>query len=95
MSHITHDRKRLTGRLNRLIGQLEGIRRMVDEAEEGDDRTCYQVMQQLAAARGAMNGLMTELIEEHLDHHVLAGETPGKRREGADALIKVLRSFAR
>ena len=65
MSHITLHRKRLTGRINRLIGQLEGLRRMVDEAAEGDDVVCYKVMQQLAAARGAMNGLMTHRTELH------------------------------
>lgn len=95
MSHITLHKRRLNGRLNRLIGQLEGIRRMVEKAGEGDDMTCYKVMQQLAAARGAMNGLMAQLIEEHMDHHVLDGRTPAKRRKGADELIKVLRSFTR
>lgn len=93
MSHITLHRKRLTGRINRLIGQLEGIRRMVDEAPEGDDVVCYKVMQQLAAARGAMNGLMTQLVEEHLDHHVVDEKRPAKRRQGAEELVKVLRSF--
>ncbi len=95
MSHITLHKKRLTGRINRLIGQLEGVGRMVAQAAEGDDVTCYKVMQQLAAARGAMNGLMSQLIEEHLDHHVLDGKTAAKRRQGADELIKVLRSFAK
>ena len=95
MSHITHHKKRLIGRVNRLIGQLEGIRRMVEQAALDDDVTCYRVMQQLAATRGALNGLMAQLIEEHLDHHVLDGRTSAKRREGADELIKVLRSFAK
>ena len=95
MSHITLHKKRLTGRINRLLGQLQAVRRMVEQAAEGDDVVCYKVMQQLAAARGAMNGLMAQLIEEHLDHHVLDGKTPAKRREGADELIKVLRSFAK
>ena len=95
MSHITHDKKRLTSRLNRLIGQLEGIRRSVDDARAGDDVTCYKVMQQLAAARGAMNGLMADLLGDHLDHHVLGGKTASKRREGAVELQKILRSFTR
>ncbi len=95
MSHITHHKKRLTTRLSRLIGQLEGIRRMVEEAADGDDSTCYSVMQQLAAARGAMNGLMAQLVEEHLDHHVVNEKKPNKRREGADALLKVLGSFVK
>ena len=52
MSHTTYDRNRLIRRLNRLIGQLEGVRRMVDSADVGDELVCYKVMQQLAAVRG-------------------------------------------
>ena len=51
MSHITLYKKRLTGRINRLIGQLEGVRRLVEDAAQGDDVVCYKVMQQLAVVR--------------------------------------------
>ena len=95
MSHITHHKKRLLGRVNRLVGQLEGVRRMIEEAAAGDDLSCYQVMQQLAAARGALNSLMSQLIEEHLQHHVADAPTEKTRKEGTDELIKVLRSFAK
>lgn len=68
---------------------------MVETAKAGDDLTCYKAMQQLAAARGAINSLMAELVEEHLDHHVLNGKTPASRKKGAEELRKVLRSFAK
>lgn len=95
MSHITHHKKRLTMRLNRLIGQLEGIRRMVDEAAEGDEIACYRVMQQLSAVRGSLNGLMAQLVEDHIDHHIVEQEIPDKRKEGAHELLTVLRSFSK
>lgn len=95
MSHTTYDRNRLIRRLNRLIGQLEGVRRMVDSADEGDELVCYKVMQQLAAVRGAMNGLMGQVLEEHLDHHVAGQESPERRRDGAAELVTVLRSFVK
>jgi DNA-binding FrmR family transcriptional regulator len=68
---------------------------MVERAPGGDDMTCYKVMQQLSAARGALNGLMAQLIEEHVEHHVVSRGSSGKRREGAEELLKVLRSFTR
>lgn len=95
MSHIAHDKNRLEKRLCRLIGQLEGIRRMVQGAFAGDDTTCYKVMQQLAAARGAITSLMAEVIDEHIEYHVVRVESPHKRREGANELLRVLRSFQR
>ncbi len=95
MSHIAHDKRRLTARLNRLAGQIEGVRRMVEQAAGDDDQTCFRVLQQMAAARGAMNGLMAELIEQHLEHHIVRVNGPSKRRSGAGELIRVLRSFSK
>jgi DNA-binding FrmR family transcriptional regulator len=42
--------------------------------------------------RGALNGLMTELIEGHIRHHVLGGPKNGK---GAEELIEIVRSYLR
>ena len=93
MSHIAQDKKKTIARLNRLIGQLEGIRRLVEAAKVGDNRTCYRVMQQLAAAAGAMQGLMARLVEEHLQHHVVDPEPRRQREKGKMELLKVWRSF--
>ncbi|MBE7559539.1 metal/formaldehyde-sensitive transcriptional repressor [bacterium] len=95
MSHLTHDKQRVAGRINRIIGQMEGIRRMLEESGEGDEAVCYKVMQQFAAARGAINSLMQDLLQEHLEHHVLDGKNAAERREGAQELAKVLRSFTK
>jgi DNA-binding FrmR family transcriptional regulator len=55
MSHITNDRKML-GRVRRIKGQIESLEHAVLEGED-----CHKVLQQTAAARGALNGLMAEL----------------------------------
>jgi len=95
MSHLTENKSRLMGRINRITGQLEGIRKMLEASGEGDESVCYKVVQQFAAARGAINSLMQELVEQHLKYHVLNGKTADKRRQGAEELLKVLRSFSR
>lgn len=55
------DHKKLIGRINRIEGQVKGIRKMVE-----DDRDCMEVLKQIAAAVGAMRSLGMVLLEDHL-----------------------------
>lgn len=68
MSHLKNNKKVLN-RISRIQGQLNAIQTSMKEL----DTPCSEVLQQVAAVRGAVNGLMQELIEEHLRHHVLDG----------------------
>lgn len=88
MSHITNDRKVL-GRIRRIKGQIESLEHAVLEGED-----CYRVLQQTAAARGALNGLMTELIESHLRFHTLQPK-PSKRsaEHEVEEVMSVIRSY--
>jgi DNA-binding FrmR family transcriptional regulator len=89
MAHISNDgSKKLLARVRRIRGQIEGIERAI--IEESND--CYAVLQQTAAARGALTGLMAELIDGHIRHHVL-GESKSAR--AADELMEIVRSYLR
>lgn len=88
MAHLANDPdKKLLTRVRRIRGQIEGIER----ALEGN-ADCYAVLQQTAAVRGALNGLMTELIEGHIRHHILPDAKNGR---GAEELIEIVRSYLR
>ena len=51
-------------------------------------------MQQIAAIRGAVNGLMLEVLEGHMREHLGAPEaTPAERLEDLDQVVRVLRSY--
>lgn len=93
MAHISSDPdKKILARVRRIRGQIEGIERAI---EEGTD--CYAVLQQTAAVRGALNGLMAELIDGHVRHHVLAApksETGGQEK-GVAELMDIVRSYLR
>lgn len=52
----------MTARLNRVEGQLRGIRRMVEEP-----RLCIEVLQQLSAAEAALNRVSLEIFRFHVD----------------------------
>ena len=68
--------KRFNSRLNRLVGQITGIQRMVEEG-----RYCVDILTQIAAARSALDALGVELLTSHLESCVLGhgSETEHKR----------------
>ena len=62
--------------------------------EEGAD--CAPVLQQLAAVRGAVNGLMSEILESHLrEEFAQPAATPKQREAGIDAAVALVRSYLR
>jgi DNA-binding FrmR family transcriptional regulator len=88
MAHIKDDGgKKLLARVRRIRGQIEGIERAI---EEGNN--CYAVLQQTTAARGALSGLMAELIDGHIRHHV---NNPTEREKATDELMEIVRSYLR
>ncbi|HEY0276460.1 MAG TPA: metal/formaldehyde-sensitive transcriptional repressor [Paenirhodobacter sp.] len=88
MSHTHQQKNALTTRIRRIVGQLEGVERAL--ADEAD---CAEILRQLASVRGAMNGLMGEVMESHLREHVLAAPTDAERGIGAEELIAVMKTY--
>lgn len=66
MTHPRHNQK-LLNRIKRLQGQLNAI----EQAVSGGQVPCIEVLQQVAAVKGALAGLMNELVAEHLTECVL------------------------
>ena len=88
MKHSISDKKKLITRINRIKGQLAALSTAV-EAE--DD--CYKVMQLLASCRGAMNGLMTDIVNSHIKDHVVKAATKQDASDAGDELIEIVGSF--
>jgi DNA-binding FrmR family transcriptional regulator len=89
LSHTTRQKAKLLARVRRIRGQIEAVERAL-EAEAG----CTEILHLLAASRGAMNGLMLEVIDDHVREHVAADDLPqAARTEGADELLDVIRSY--
>jgi DNA-binding FrmR family transcriptional regulator len=89
MAHVVQQKKQLTARLNRIRGQIDAVERALDNK----DTECINVLQLVAAARGAMSALMAELMAEHLMHHVVEPEPDQDPREAADELISIFKSY--
>jgi DNA-binding FrmR family transcriptional regulator len=90
MSHTIREKSKLLNRVRRIRGQIEAVERALD-LEIG----CADVMQLIAAVRGAVNGLMVEVIEDHIRQHIVdPGRDPGSERAQATGeLIDVVRSY--
>jgi DNA-binding FrmR family transcriptional regulator len=90
MSHTLRDKQKLLARTRRIRGQVEAVERAL-EAEAG----CEQVMHLLASTRAAMAGLMAEVVEDHVLHHLVdAGSHPeALNPDGAEALISLVRTY--
>lgn len=90
LSHTHKDKENLLARTRRIRGQMEAIER----ALEGDG-DCASLLQQIAACRGAIDGLMCELMEGEVRNHVLSPRAkPGSdRSRAADRLIQVMRTY--
>jgi DNA-binding FrmR family transcriptional regulator len=91
MSHVIKNRNKLTKRVARIRGQIDAVARALDEETE-----CGEVLRLIASARGAMNGLMAEVLEDHVRHHAFRGARAGSDdADAADDLVDVIRSYLR
>ncbi|GGC01675.1 hypothetical protein GCM10007205_08650 [Oxalicibacterium flavum] len=88
MSHTIGDKK-LLARVRRMKGQVQAVEHAL---ETGAD--CAAVLQQIAAIRGAANGLMGQVLESHVREHLGPGALPeAQRRQELEQVIGVLRSY--
>lgn len=89
MSHTSEQRPKLLARVRRIRGQVHSLEQMLTE-----DHACLDVLQQIAAVRGAVNGLLTQVLEGHVRSHLAAPDlTPAQRAEEAEAVLQALRSY--
>jgi DNA-binding FrmR family transcriptional regulator len=86
MSHLSREKLELVNRTKKIIGQLESALRGLN-----DDEQCADVLQRLAAARGSINSLMGELLEDHIRNHM------PKHSQSAEAasedVIEIVRTY--
>lgn len=89
--HTSRDRDKLLHRVRRLRGQIDAVERALREPSHD----CYAVLQTIAACRGAVSGLMAEVLEGHVRGHLIdpARRPTAAERRAIDGLVDVVRSF--
>jgi DNA-binding FrmR family transcriptional regulator len=76
----------LVTRTKKIIGQLESVLRGLNEDEQ-----CADILQRLAAARGSINSLMGELLEDHVRNHMPRNSKSAE--EAAEDVVEIVRMY--
>ena len=91
MAHLTGTSSDLIARVRRIGGQVAAIERSLRE-----DADCATVLHLVAAVRGAVNGLLDQIVAEHLEEHVSRqGLTDQEREQGAQELLAAIRRYSK
>jgi DNA-binding FrmR family transcriptional regulator len=90
MTHTVRDKRKLLARVRRIKGQVEAVERALDRED-----SCESVMHLLAGARGALGGLMAEVVEDHIRTHLVDTKQHPEALdvEAAEQLVEVVRSY--
>jgi DNA-binding FrmR family transcriptional regulator len=90
VAHTVEEKKKLLTRVNRIQGQLNSIKAAIEE-----ERGCSEVLQQIAACRGAVSSLLVEIMEGEIRFHVLRKGTRPDSREtrAAENLVDILHTY--
>jgi DNA-binding FrmR family transcriptional regulator len=88
MSSHEREKVKLLQRVKKLRGQLDAVERALNA-----DQDCGDQLMLLAAVRGGINGLMAEVLEDHIRFHLTAGSKEQIAPELAEDLIDLVRAY--
>jgi DNA-binding FrmR family transcriptional regulator len=90
MGHVATEKAKLLNRVKRLRGQIEAVGRAVEADEE-----CANVLQQANACRGALDGFIAEVIEDHIREHMVdpAAARNDPRLAAAEELVAIIHQY--
>lgn len=90
MAHTSRNKQKLLNRVRRIKGQMDGVEKALLA-----EKDCFLVLQTIAACRGALNGLMAEVLEGHIRTHLLDPAKPPTedQAQAADLLTDIVRAF--
>ncbi len=83
------EKAKLVKRLSRIRGQVDALQRAVTE----QDAPSAKLLQQATACRGAMDGFIAEVIEDHIREQVVQADTRDEAARAAEELIGIVHSY--
>jgi DNA-binding FrmR family transcriptional regulator len=88
--HTLREQNKLINRVHRLRGQVDAVERAL-----AANASCSEIIQRVTAARGAIDGLMAELLEEHVREYLLPEKPMAEdaRQRAAEELIGIIHSY--
>ncbi len=90
MAHVEREKAKLLNRVKRIKGQIEAIERAIES-----DNECSRILQQATACRGALDGFIGEVIEDHIREHLIEEHLPkdDPRAVAAEELVEIIHSY--
>lgn len=88
MAHTIREKAKLVARINRVKGQLDAVSQIVEAEGEA-----YKLLQVLSSCRGALTGLMGEVIEGHILEHIVEAPTKRDAVQAGKEVTEILKSF--
>jgi DNA-binding FrmR family transcriptional regulator len=90
MSHTREQKQKLLARVRRMKGQVEAIERALE-----NEADCGEVLHLIAGVRGAMAGLMAEVVEDHIRTHLvdISAYPDALDPAATDQLLGVIRTY--
>lgn len=88
MSHHKLKKEDTIKRMNRIIGQMNGVKRMIEE-----DRDCPDILLQIASARAALAKLGLMITEDHMEHCITDSFQKGKGQQSMASLSKAMKQM--
>ena len=89
MPHTPEEKKKVLTRVRRLKGQLNSLENALESEQD-----CKAILQQIAAIRGATNGLMAQILESHLRESFMEdGHIDPKTHHSLNNDIELIRTY--
>ena len=88
MSHHHFKNEEKIKRFNRIIGQLSGIKEMIEKG-----RDCPEILLQISSVRAALAKIGLMMTEDHLDHCITTSFQKGKGKESVASLVEALKQM--
>ena len=86
--HTIREKTKLIARVRRIRGQIEAVERALESETE-----CTDVLRLIASVRGAVNGLMGEVMEDHVLEHIVRATNAGERTKNAQEFTEIVKAY--
>lgn len=88
MAHTIANKEKLILRVKKIKGQLNSIEKALEE-----EKDCFKILQQISASRGAIQSLMSEVLDGHIKEHLGNHVSEEQREQEIANLASLLKTY--
>ena len=88
MAHTIANKEKLILRVKKIKGQLNSIEKALE-----NENDCFKILQQISASRGAIQSLMSEVLDGHIKEHLGNHVSEEQREQEIENLSSLLKSY--